>query len=115
MPVGSDQHREVVIAMATFSVEVVVGNPDTTARETVDALVDTGATFSIMPASLLGRLGIEPTKTRRLRLANGEVEECQTGMAILKLLAWTARPGCIWTGRPLFAGSDHAGRPVLHS
>ena len=44
-PVGSDQHREVVIAMATFSDEVVVGNPDTTARETVDALVDTGATF----------------------------------------------------------------------
>ena len=100
--------------MGTFSVAVTVGNPGSVARETVDEFVDAGATFSIMPASLLGRLGIEPTRTRRLRLANGEVEECQTGMAILKLLAWTARPGCIWTGRPLFAGSDHAGRPVFH-
>ena len=67
--------------MGTFSVQVSVGNPDSVARETVDALVDTGATFSVMPASLLGRLGIEPTRTRRLRLANGQVEERQTGMA----------------------------------
>lgn len=67
--------------MGTFSVAVTVGNRDSAARETVDALVDTGATFSVMPASLLGRLGIEPTRARRLRLANGEVEVRQTGMA----------------------------------
>ena len=71
--------------MGTFSVAVVVGNPDTTARETVDALVDTGAAFSVMPASLLRRLGIEATRTRRLRLANGEVEERQTGMAFFEV------------------------------
>lgn len=71
--------------MGTFSVEVVVGNPDSTARETVDALVDTGATFSVMPASLLRRLGIRPTRTRRLRLANGQVEEHQTGMALFEV------------------------------
>ena len=71
--------------MGTFSVVVVVGNPDTTARETVDALVDTGATFSAVPASLLGRLGIEATRTRRLRLGNGEVEERQTGMAFFEV------------------------------
>ena len=71
--------------MGTFSVQVSVGNPDSVARETVDALVDTGATFSVMPASLLGRLGIEPTRTRRLRLANGQIEERQTGMALLEV------------------------------
>ena len=71
--------------MGTFRVAVTVGNPDSDARETVDALVDTGATFSVMPASLLRRLGIEPTRTRRLRFANGQVEERQTGMAFFEV------------------------------
>ena len=73
--------------MGTFRVAVTVGNPDSDARETVDALVDTGATFSVMPASLLLRLGIEPTRTRRLRFANGRVEERQTGMALFEVAA----------------------------
>ena len=71
--------------MGTFSVEVAVGNPASAAREVVQALVDTGATFSVMPASLLHRLGIEPTRTRRLRFANGQVEERQTGMAFFEI------------------------------
>ena len=71
--------------MGTFTVPVMVGNPYSAARETVDALVDTGAAFSVMPASLLRRLGIEATRTRRLRLANGEVEERQTGMAFFEV------------------------------
>ncbi len=71
--------------MGTFSVQLTVGNPSFAARETVDALVDTGATFSVMPSSLLRRLGIEPTRTRRLRLANGQVEERQTGMAFFEV------------------------------
>jgi predicted aspartyl protease len=71
--------------MGTFRVSVAVGNPDSTARETVEALVDTGSTFSVMPASLLRLLGIEPTRTRRLRLANGQVEEYRTGMAFLEV------------------------------
>ena len=71
--------------MGTFRVEVILGNPDSDARETVNALVDTGATFSVMPASLLRRLGIEPTRTRRLRLTNGQIEERQTGMALFEV------------------------------
>ncbi len=71
--------------MGTFSVAVTVGNPASAARETVSALVDTGATFSVMPASLLHRLGIAPTRTRRLRFANGQVEERQTGMAFFEI------------------------------
>lgn len=71
--------------MGTFSVQMTVGNPNATARETVEALVDTGATFSVMPASLLHRLGIEATRTRRLRFANGQIEERQTGMAFVEV------------------------------
>ncbi len=71
--------------MGTFSVAVTVGNPVSAAREVVEALVDTGATFSVLPSSLLHRLGIEPTRTRRLRFANGQVEERQTGMALFEI------------------------------
>ena len=67
--------------MGIFSVPVSVGNRDTAERETVDALVDTGSTFSMMPASLLNRLGIRPTESRRLRRANARVAEYPTGMA----------------------------------
>ena len=71
--------------MGTFSVQLTVGNPSFATLETVDALVDTGATFSVMPSSLLRRLGIEPTRTRRLRFANGQVAERQTGMAFFEV------------------------------
>ena len=67
--------------MGIFNVSVTVSNRATAASETVSALVDTGSTFSAMPASLLRRLGIRPTGIRRLRLANGQVAEYPTGMA----------------------------------
>lgn len=67
--------------MGTFTVQATVGNLDAAEQEQVEALVDTGSTFSALPASLLRRLGIAPTLTRRLRLANGQIEEYQAGTA----------------------------------
>ena len=71
--------------MGSFSVPATIGNPNTAARETVTALVDTGSTFSMLPSSLLHRLGIAPTRTRRLLLADGSVQEYQTGMAYFEV------------------------------
>ena len=67
--------------MGTFSVSLTVGNLATGASETVVALVDTGATYSMIPASLLELLGIEPARSRRFRIASGERVEHQTAMA----------------------------------
>ena len=67
--------------MGTFRVPLQIGNPENGVTETVDALVDTGATFSMIPASVLERLGIVPVTTRRFRIANGERVEFQTAMA----------------------------------
>ena len=67
--------------MGTFNVSLTVGNPTTGATETVSALVDTGATFSMIPASVLERLGIEPARPRRFRIASGERVEYQTALA----------------------------------
>ena len=67
--------------MGAFTVQATVGNLDAAEQEQVEALVDTGSTFSALPASLLRRLGIAPTLTRRLRRANGQIEEYQAGTA----------------------------------
>ena len=67
--------------MGTFNVDLRIGNPDLASWETVNALVDTGATFSMAPASLLYRLGVEPAETVEFELAGGETVEYGTGWA----------------------------------
>ena len=49
--------------MGIFRVRIEVGDPQGSRFEDVDALVDTGASHSAAPASLLRRLGIEPYQT----------------------------------------------------
>ncbi len=67
--------------MGTFNVELRIGAADFSAWETVSALVDTGATCSMAPASMLRRLGIESDETVEFELAGGEVVEYETGWA----------------------------------
>ena len=57
--------------MGTFQVAIEVGDPDGQRYETVDALVDSGATYTTMPASLLSRLGVSPHSKRTFVLADG--------------------------------------------
>jgi clan AA aspartic protease len=67
--------------MGIFRVSLQVGNPFTGQTETVDAVVDTGAVDSVMPTSLLRRLGIEPVRSVRYRTASGERVEYEVGSA----------------------------------
>ena len=67
--------------MGIFRVPLQVGNPFTGQTEVVDAIVDTGAADSVMPTSLLRRLGIEPMRTARYRTVSGERVEYQVGSA----------------------------------
>lgn len=67
--------------MGTFRVSLLVGNPRNGISETVDALVNTGASYSMMPASLLSRLGIETERTVSLRVASGQSFQFPTGVA----------------------------------
>ena len=57
--------------MGTFYIPIEIAGIDRERFETVDALVDTGATYSSMPASLLRSLGVTPRERRRFRLADG--------------------------------------------
>ena len=46
--------------MGTFRYPIALGNPTGTEFEVLNAVVDTGAMYSIVPSSLLERLGVEP-------------------------------------------------------
>ena len=57
--------------MGTFYWPLEVSSPDGTRWETVDALVDTGASHTVLPASILRRLGVVPFRTVMHRIADG--------------------------------------------
>ena len=61
--------------MGTFYHEMQVYSANGDRSETVDALVDTGASYSQVPGSILQRLGIFPTDTVEAELADGRVVE----------------------------------------
>lgn len=61
--------------MGTFSHPITLYDATGRHSETVEALVDTGATFSAFPAPMLERLGVRPVRTIRVRLANGTEED----------------------------------------
>jgi clan AA aspartic protease len=58
--------------MGTFHYALEVGNFDGTRFETIDALVDTGATYTFVPRDVLQRLGVTVEEERPFILANGE-------------------------------------------
>lgn len=61
-------------------------------KETLDveALVDTGATYSWVPEELLKRLGIKPQETRALKIASGKVIRRKLGWASVRVRGKTA-------------------------
>ena len=59
--------------MSIFRYPLEVGSPDASEFETIEALVDTGATFTVVPSPILLRLGVEPSQRARFRLADGTV------------------------------------------
>ena len=67
--------------MGTFRVNLWIGNLFSGTGANVDALVDTGATYSMIPRSVLDDLGIEPVETRMSRIADGSLVEMQTSWA----------------------------------
>ena len=65
--------------MGTFAhtITLIADSGDRT--EPLEALVDTGSTFTSVPAPILERLGVVPHRTVNLRLANGNLERRAIG------------------------------------
>ena len=71
----------------------------------MDALVDTGASYSTLPASLLTSLGVSPLVEREFRLANGEMIHREIGAANVRI------DGEVVTTLVVFA--DERSHPIL--
>ena len=69
--------------MGTFHYPIALGPKDGSRLEAVDALVDTGSTYTVVPSPILEGLGISPEWTSVFELADGRQEEY--GLAEIRL------------------------------
>ncbi len=91
--------------MGTFRVQVEVGDPEGKRFETVDALVDTGATNTTLPSPLLIDLGVTPYTTTVFELADGRELELGVGRT------WVRVDGQQEFTQVVFAGKET--EPIL--
>ena len=69
--------------MGLTHLELEVANPARPRqRERLRLLVDSGAVYSVVPGSVLRRLGIKPHSKRTFTLANGDAIERDVGDAV---------------------------------
>ena len=71
--------------MGTFHHQVEVSGMDGQRFETLEALVDTGSTYTVIPASLLRGLGIAPQERIEFELADGRIIERDIGEARIRV------------------------------
>ena len=71
--------------MGTFTVSIQVGDLAGQQFVDVEALVDTGATYTSIPRSTLAQLGIEVRESRSFELADDRVVEYPVGYASIRL------------------------------
>jgi len=71
--------------MAITYLDVVVRNPQNQTKSiSGHFLIDSGAVYSVMPSSVLKKLGIKPTDTQKFTLANGETIEKSVGNSLFE-------------------------------
>ena len=71
--------------MGAIYVTIDVGDMRGERFEPVEVMVDTGATFTTVPADLLRRLGVNPQRTMQVRLADGSVINDQVCDTVIRL------------------------------
>ena len=71
--------------MGTFRVTIEVGDPAGASYREVSALVDTGASYSQIPDSILRALGVVPDSRRTFRVADGREVERDVGETRVRL------------------------------
>ena len=71
--------------MGVFSRPVRLSSMDGERSLDIEALVDTGASFTMVPADLLSELGVSPTGTVTLELADGRRVGYDIGRAMASI------------------------------
>lgn len=70
--------------MGTFRVGIAIGDPEGRRWETLDALVDTGASYTWIPRGILERLGVRPLFCREFETADGRVIELDMAVTMAR-------------------------------
>ena len=93
--------------MGVFTYPLEVGDPRGERFETVDAMVDTGATFTVLPSAQLERLGVQVRRKARFRIANGSVLELNVGETVVRLYGQTITTPVVFAeeGTPTILGA----------
>lgn len=71
--------------VGTFNVDFTIWNRSKTESRTLTGLVDTGASYTLIPASILDALGIERIESNTFRLADGSTRELAIGLLEMDL------------------------------
>ena len=71
--------------MGTFVYPLEIISADGSRSETVDATVDTGSTYTCLPANLLRELGVVPFRRIRSELADGSIVEDPVGEVVVRV------------------------------
>lgn len=72
--------------MGLTYIQASIANPARSRRRTrLKFLVDSGAAYSVVPASVLTRLGIKPTRSKSSMLADGSEVKRRLGEAVFHL------------------------------
>lgn len=71
--------------MGTFPMQIAVGDPERRRWTTLDALVDTGASITAVPSSVLRELGVTPLAQERFRFAQGETRLMDIGQTWVRV------------------------------
>ena len=71
--------------MGVFSVRIEIGDFDGEKFEWFDALADTGATYTMLPRSVLEGLGVEPGWSRTFGLVDGSTRDYDMAQASVRL------------------------------
>ena len=71
--------------MGTFTYPIEVIAADGARSEIVDAMVDTGSTYTCLPANLLRGLGIVPYRRIQSELADGSIVEDELGIVHVRV------------------------------
>lgn len=71
--------------MGILRIEIGIGDAERERWTTLEALVDTGASITAVPASVLRDLGVEPTMRRRFESAHGVSREMEVGQTWVRV------------------------------
>ena len=76
--------------MSGYSVAFTLYGSDPSRALTLDGVIDTGATFTVVPAPVLDAPGIPRAESALFSLADGSIQELSIGYGTLELQGYTA-------------------------